>query len=66
MAGKGLKQINSSKLYIKFCDFLNFQGCMLVFDVANKASFESLESWLDEFYEHGGKGAVIAVVANKV
>ena len=58
-------KVDSSKLFIEFF-FFNFQGCMLVFDVSNKASFENLESWVAEFYEHGGKGAAIAVVANKV
>ena len=39
---------------------------MLVFDVANKNSFENLGSWVKEFNEHGGKGAAMVVVANKV
>ena len=39
---------------------------MLVFDVTNKASFEKLDAWLQEFYDHGGKGAVVLVVGNKV
>ena len=42
------------------------QACILVFDVTNKLSFDSLEYWLQEFTSNGGKQAVIAVVANKV
>lgn len=39
---------------------------MLVYDVTNKISFESLDSWLHEFAAGGGKNAVVVVVANKV
>ncbi|KXJ28357.1 dnaJ homolog subfamily C member 27-B [Exaiptasia diaphana] len=42
------------------------QAVMLVYDVTNKVSFESLDAWLQEFAAGGGKNAVIAVVANKV
>lgn len=45
---------------------LYLQACILVFDVTNKLSFDSLEYWLQEFTSNGGKQAVIAVVANKV
>jgi hypothetical protein len=39
---------------------------MLIFDVTNKASFDKLDCWLEEFHENGGKGAVLTVVGNKV
>ena len=39
---------------------------MLIFDVTNKASFDKLDSWLQEFYDNGGKGAVVIVIGNKV
>ena len=48
------------------CLTVYLQACILVFDVTNKLSFDSLEYWLQEFTSNGGKQAVIAVVANKV
>ncbi|XP_032239510.1 dnaJ homolog subfamily C member 27 isoform X2 [Nematostella vectensis] len=42
------------------------QACMLVYDVTNRMSFESLKDWLNEFSSNGGKNAVVAVVANKI
>lgn len=39
---------------------------MLTFDVTNKTSFDELNSWLQEFRDNGGKGAVVIVVGNKV
>lgn len=39
---------------------------MLTFDVTSKSSFEKLDGWLQEFYENGGKGAVVIVIGNKV
>lgn len=38
---------------------------MLIYDVTNKTSFEKLDSWLQEFYHNGGKGAVMTVIGNK-
>ena len=39
---------------------------MLIFDVTNKSSFEKLDSWLQEFNDNGGAGAVVIVIGNKV
>ncbi|XP_028393066.1 ras-related protein Rab-13-like [Dendronephthya gigantea] len=41
------------------------QGCMLIFDVTSRTSFEKLDGWLEEFYDNGGKGAVVIVIGNK-
>lgn len=50
--------------YTHFCQ--NIQGCLLVFDLTNKTSFEMLDAWVQEFFDNGGKGAIVAVVGNKV
>ncbi|XP_031551328.1 dnaJ homolog subfamily C member 27-like [Actinia tenebrosa] len=42
------------------------QACIIVYDVTNRLSFESIDKWLHEFMSGGGKNAVMAVVANKV
>lgn len=42
------------------------QACILVFDVTNKLSFDSLDYWMQEFISNGGKQAIVAVVANKI
>lgn len=34
------------------------QGCILVYDVTNRASFESLESWLEESRKYGAENMV--------
>ncbi|EFJ48349.1 hypothetical protein VOLCADRAFT_104739 [Volvox carteri f. nagariensis] len=41
------------------------QGCVLVYDVTNRASFESLEIWLEESKRHGAENMVIFVAAAK-
>ncbi|XP_022109663.1 dnaJ homolog subfamily C member 27-B-like [Acanthaster planci] len=42
------------------------QACILVFDVTNRNSFESLEYWLKEAARHGGGAVHTVVVANKI
>lgn len=41
------------------------QGCVLAYDVTNRASFESLEGWLRESREHGAENMTIFVAATK-
>lgn len=43
----------------------NAQGTLLVYDVTNLASFQSLSSWLGEHAKFGGKPAIVVVCANK-
>lgn len=78
--GFKLHKVNGTEYRINFWDFGGHtdyneirvdlygqtQVCILVFDVTNKLSFESLDYWLQEFTSNGGKHPVIAVVANKV
>ncbi|CAM9650977.1 unnamed protein product [Laminaria digitata] len=42
------------------------QGAALVYDVANRASFEELEQWLAEAADFGAGGIPMAVCANKI
>lgn len=48
---------------LKYC---NDPQAVLVFDVANRASFEELEQWLAEAADFGAGGIPMAVCANKV
>ncbi|KAG2437182.1 hypothetical protein HXX76_005846 [Chlamydomonas incerta] len=41
------------------------QGCVLVYDVTNRASFEALEGWLEESRKYGAENMVIFVAATK-
>mmetsp|Transcript_6869 Transcript_6869/g.18435 ORF Transcript_6869/g.18435 Transcript_6869/m.18435 type:complete len:210 (-) Transcript_6869:768-1397(-) len=41
------------------------QGCILVYDVTNRACFEALEGWLKEAQDHGAENMVIVVAATK-
>ncbi|MEW5307166.1 MAG: hypothetical protein WDW38_002234 [Sanguina aurantia] len=41
------------------------QGCLLVYDVTSRSSFESLGRWLAESKAHGADNMVIAVAATK-
>lgn len=34
------------------------QGCVLVYDVSNRSSFESLEAWLEESRKYGAENMV--------
>lgn len=42
------------------------QGSVLVFDVTNRASFESLEKWLVEANDHGAGQSITIVCGNKM
>jgi len=41
-------------------------GCMLVYDITNKSSFDSLNMWLDELKKHSDPKIVIVLIGNKV
>ncbi|CAM9482518.1 unnamed protein product [Ascophyllum nodosum] len=42
------------------------QGAMLVYDVANRATFDELDQWLAEAASFGASGIPMAVCANKI
>jgi Ras-related protein Rab-2A len=39
---------------------------LLVYDITRRNSFEDLQRWLEEMYEHGNSDMVICLVGNKV
>eukprot|EP00919_Chromeraceae_sp_WS-2016_P044281 GHVR01105628.1.p1 GENE.GHVR01105628.1~~GHVR01105628.1.p1 ORF type:complete len:160 (-),score=10.19 GHVR01105628.1:3012-3491(-) len=39
---------------------------VIVYDVSNKASFESVQKWVDDVRHQRGEGVIIALLANKV
>jgi len=41
------------------------QGCLLIFDVTNRGTFEALPRWLEEAKEYGAENMVIFVAATK-
>ena len=41
------------------------KGCLLVYDITNKFSFESLDRWLDELKNNGDSDISIMLVGNK-
>mmetsp|Transcript_25971 Transcript_25971/g.76968 ORF Transcript_25971/g.76968 Transcript_25971/m.76968 type:complete len:206 (-) Transcript_25971:497-1114(-) len=41
------------------------QGCVLVYDVTNRASFEALGRWLDEARQHGADNMTVFLAATK-
>ncbi|OHT10632.1 small GTP-binding protein [Tritrichomonas foetus] len=43
----------------------NASGGILVFDLTNRQSFDSLTYWVDEFMELAQPGAILAIVGNK-
>ena len=43
----------------------NATGAILVFDLTNRHSFDSLSSWVDEFMSLAQPGAILAVAGNK-
>jgi len=40
-------------------------GALIVYDITRHASFENLDSWLDEFKKHADPNAVVVLVGNK-
>lgn len=46
--------------------FADSQGALLVYDVTNRKSFESLNAWVKEWHTHGDKSMKVIVCANKV
>lgn len=45
--------------------YMGSQGCVIVFDLSNRTSFESLQKWIDEIKNHL-PNTVIAIIGNKV
>ena len=45
--------------------YMGSQGCVIVFDLSNKTSFESLPKWIEEIKNHLPK-TVISIIGNKV
>ncbi|MHA2103012.1 MAG: Rab family GTPase [Candidatus Hodarchaeales archaeon] len=45
--------------------YMGSQGCVIVFDLSNRNSFESLQKWIDEIMSHLPK-TVISIIGNKV
>lgn len=41
------------------------QGCILVYDVNNRASFQALDGWVEESNRYGAHNAVVVVAGNK-
>ncbi|KAJ5079212.1 ras-related protein rab-11c [Anaeramoeba ignava] len=41
-------------------------GALLIYDLANESTFESLDKWLEEIHEQAEKGIVIMLVGNKL
>lgn len=40
-------------------------GALLVYDIANRTSFDSVQSWLEELHEHADEKIVVMLVGNK-
>ena len=46
--------------------FRNIKGCMIVFDISNRKSFEAVKYWLHEIEDKAPPGIALLVVGNKV
>ena len=56
-----IKNLGSNKFFYR-----NVSIILLVYDITNKESFESLESyWKNEIKVHGDKNVIFAIVGNK-
>ncbi|MCG3217387.1 MAG: GTP-binding protein [Candidatus Heimdallarchaeota archaeon] len=46
--------------------YMGTHAALIVFDLANKHSFDEMENWINELYQHGTRGKVpIVIVGNK-
>lgn len=45
---------------------LDAQGIIIVYDVTNRRSFESLETWLSDVRERADKNVVVCIAGNKM
>jgi small GTP-binding protein len=45
--------------------FRKAQGAMMVYDVSDRRSFDSIAAWLEQLHEHGDKHSAIVLCANK-
>jgi small GTP-binding protein len=43
----------------------NSQGCLLVFDLTDRYSFEKLEDWIKDIQQFGARNCVVMLVGNK-
>ena len=47
--------------------YLGCLGALLLFDVTRRESFENLENWIKEIWNHNGKGVIpLVILGNKV
>jgi small GTP-binding protein len=46
--------------------YRNALGAVVVFDITNRSSFTSIQSWIDAFTSIAGSQATIAIVSNKI
>ena len=72
--------IDSQKIKIQFFDtagqekyrsicstyYKNSDGVILVYDVADRMTYESIGSWLEELYRHQAKESKVMLVGNKI
>ena len=45
--------------------FKKAAGCLCIYDVTNKDSFDAMSIWLDKLKEHGGDQIITMVLGNK-
>lgn len=70
LAGEEVKvnfwDLAGSKEYLEVRNefYKDTQGCLLVFDVSSKKSFDNLEAWLKESKQYGASDPTIIVCAN--
>ena len=66
LAGKTLLK-NGGDEYVEIRNefYRDVQGTILVYDVTSRASFNALDSWIEEATAHGAKEPIVTVVANK-
>lgn len=46
--------------------FRGSDGCIIIFDVMSRESFENVKYWIDEYKKHSLSNGVIIIVANKI
>ena len=61
--GTQLAKINLNSVFSHY--YRKASGVMMVFDITDRESFESLEKWYEELSKYGEESAEIIVIGNK-
>jgi small GTP-binding protein len=65
LARRGIEQLPARNFKVDFSYYRGAVGALLVYDISQQKTFESVERWLKELRDHADANIVIMLVGNK-